>query len=192
MSISLHAQAELKGQKASRASEPSAQPCLRGQLRSQSSRLKGRADMSLHKLHSYRTLPCRPAYRQQAAACLQLQPRAEAQIALQLLMLRHKYQNSSLSMKASTHQFPSPCHSLQGTKGALKGQLILHVLSGHNGRALRYANKGPGNLSKRYCCCFDQYRPSLSVLVIYTYGAYKLSVSRKAIVLFTYLLWVPY
>src|SRR5579875_3523177 len=26
------------------------------------------------------------------------------------------------------------------------------------------------NLSKRYCCCFDQYRPSLSVLVIYTYG----------------------
>src|SRR5579875_1812969 len=45
MSISLHAQAELKGQKASRASEPSAQPCLRGQLRSQSSRLKGRADM---------------------------------------------------------------------------------------------------------------------------------------------------
>src|SRR5579875_1041106 len=59
-------------------------------------------------------------------------------------MLRHKYQNSSLSMKASTHQFPSPCHSLQGTKGALKGQLILHVLSGHNGRALRYANKGPG------------------------------------------------
>src|SRR5579875_585104 len=119
MSISLHAQAELKGQKASRASEPSAQPCLRGQLRSQSSRLKGRAD-------------------------LQLQPRAEAQIALQLLMLRHKYQNSSLSMKASTHQFPSPCHSLQGTKGALKGQLILHVLSGHNGRALRYANKGPG------------------------------------------------
>src|SRR5579875_77458 len=43
--ISLHAQAELKGQKASRASEPSAQPCLRGQLRSQSSRLKGRADM---------------------------------------------------------------------------------------------------------------------------------------------------
>src|SRR5579875_3483213 len=48
------------------------------------------------------------------------------------------------------------------------------------------------NLSKRYCCCFDQYRPSLSVLVIYTYGAYKLCVSRKAIVLFTYLLWVPY
>src|SRR5579875_3878531 len=40
MSISLHAQAELKGQKASRASEPSAQPCLRGQLRSQSSRLR--------------------------------------------------------------------------------------------------------------------------------------------------------
>src|SRR5579875_2006119 len=143
MSISLHAQAELKGQKASRASEPSAQPCLRGQLRSQSSRLKGRVNRNLNKLNSTEHFPVdRHIGNKQLLACSC--SRAEAQIALQLLMLRHKYQNSSLSMIASTHQFPSPCHSLQGTKGALKGQLILHVLSGHNGRALRYANKGPG------------------------------------------------
>src|SRR5579875_3777762 len=107
-------------------------------------------------------------------------------------MLRHKYQNSSLSMKASTHQFPRPCHSLQGTKGALKGQLILHVYQVIMAELCGMQIKVQDNLSKRYCCCFDQYRPSLSVLVIYTYGAYKLSVSRKAIVLFTYLLWVPY